>query len=278
MNHEMDYYLRMEKMPHIFCPGCSHGIAMQSIIRAVDDMGFDKNKTVVVSGIGCSSRIPGYLDFNTLHTTHGRALGFATGVKMAKPELEVIVVSGDGDATAIGGNHFIHACRRNIDLSLFVLNNNIYGMTGGQSSPTTFVGSRSTTAPYGHMEPEFDISGLAQAAGASFVARATAYHANQMTKLFEQAIKNKGFSVVEVLSDCPTYFGRKNRMPDPVDMLQWQKDCTYTAADAKRQPPEELEGKWMRGVLHNEPRPEYVERYLEVIERAGGANNGKKAH
>ena len=274
-HHEFDHYLRMNRMPHIFCPGCGHGIAMQSIIRAIDDLEMDKDNTVVVSGIGCSSRIPGYLDFNTLHTTHGRAIAFATGVKMVKPELNVLIVSGDGDATAIGGNHFIHACRRNINITLFLLNNNIYGMTGGQSSPTTFSGSKSTTAPYGHMEPEFDISGLAKAAGASFVARATCYHATQMTSLMKKAIKNDGFSVVEVLSDCPTYFGRKNRMPDPVDMLKWQNECTYTTADAKRLDPEELEGRYLRGVIHNEPRPEYTQMYQDVIRRAGGDTNGK---
>lgn len=269
-NKGFEHYLRMDKMPHIFCPGCGHGIAMQAIIRTIDDLQMDKDKTVIVSGIGCSSRIPGYLDFNTLHTTHGRALAFATGVKMAKPDLNVIVISGDGDATAIGGNHFIHACRRNIDITMFLLNNNIYGMTGGQSSPTTFVGCNSTTAPYGHMEPEFDISGLASAAGASFVARGTCYHATQLTSLMKKAVKNKGFSVVEVLSECPTYFGRKNKMADPVDMLHWQNDHTFTAADAKKKDPEELEGKFLRGVIKDTPKPEYTSRYKEIIEVAGG--------
>lgn len=271
MSSDFTQYLRMDKMPHIFCPGCGHGIAMASLLRAVGKLELDKNKVVVVSGIGCSSRIPGYLDFNTLHTTHGRAIPFATGVKMARPDLTVLIISGDGDSTAIGGNHFIHACRRNIDISLIVLNNNIYGMTGGQYSPTTFVGSRSTTSPYGHLEPEFDISGLAKSAGASYVARATCFHAQQMDKLFVDAVKNKGFSVVEVLCQCPTYFGRKNRIPEAIDMMRWQKEHTYTAAQAKKMNPEELEGKWMRGVIHNQPRPEYVESYLELIKRVGGS-------
>lgn len=270
-HHDFDYYLRMDKMPHIFCPGCGHGIAMQSIIRAIDDLELERDKTVIISGIGCSSRIPGYLDFNTLHTTHGRALAFATGIKMANPELNVLVVSGDGDATAIGGNHFIHACRRNIDITLFLLNNNIYGMTGGQSSPTTFQGAKSTTAPYGHMEPSFDISELAKSAGASFVARTTSYHATNMTSLMKKGINNKGFSVVEVMSDCPTYFGRKNKMPDPVDMLNWQKDCTYTAGERKRsENQEEFEDKFLRGVIHEAPREEYTEAYAKLIEKAGG--------
>ena len=267
MNHEIEYYLRMDKMPHIFCPGCGHGIAMNALIRAIDAEELDKDEVVVVSGIGCSSRIPGYLDFNTLHTTHGRAIPFSTGVKMARPDLKVIIVSGDGDATAIGGNHFIHACRRNIDITLLVLNNNIYGMTGGQYSPTTFVGARATTAPYGCLEPEFNISGLAQAAGATYVARGTCYHAQQMVKLIRDAIKNKGFSVVEVMSDCPTYYGRKNRIPTPIDMLQWQKEKTYTASEAKRaEDPSELEGRWLRGVIHSETRMEYTDRYQELID------------
>jgi len=271
VSHDLTYYLRMNKMPHIFCPGCGHGIAMGCILRAIDKEELDKNEVVVVSGIGCSSRIPGYLDFNTLHTTHGRAIPFATGIKMARPDLKVIVVSGDGDATAIGGNHFIHACRRNIDISLFVLNNNIYGMTGGQYSPTTFLGARATTAPYGNIDPEFDIAGLAVAAGASYVARATAYHALQMVKLMRDAIRNKGFSVVEVMSQCPTYYGRRNRMADPVDMINWQKEKTYTEAEAKKaESPEELEGKFLRGVIHHKERAEYCERYQELIDRVRG--------
>jgi 2-oxoglutarate ferredoxin oxidoreductase subunit beta len=275
MKNNFEHYLRMDRMPHIWCPGCSHGIAMQALIRAIDDLELDHDKTVIVSGIGCSSRMPVYLDFNTLHTTHGRALAYATGVKMANPELDVIVISGDGDSTAIGGNHFIHACRRNIDLTLLLLNNNIYGMTGGQSSPTTFVGSKSTTAPYGHIDPSFDISALAQAAGASFVARSTGYHTTQMALMVKKGIKNKGFSLVEMFSDCPTYFGRRNRMPDPVDMLKWQRDVTFTKGEAKKMDPEEMEGKFLRGVIHEEPRQEYTEAYKEVIKKAGGDTNGK---
>lgn len=272
MKRDLTSYLRMERMPHIFCPGCGHGIAMQALIRAIDKLQLDKDKVVVVSGIGCSSRIPGYLDFNTLHTTHGRALSFSTGIKMARPELTVIIVSGDGDATAIGGNHFIHSCRRNIDLNLFVLNNNIYGMTGGQYSPTTFSGARSTTSPHGNLEREFEICNLAKSAGASYVARATCYHAQQMVKLFADGIENKGFSVVEVMSGCPTYFGRKNRIPDPYEMLMWQKEHTYTAAEARKKPPEELEGKFQRGVIHHQPLPEYVQQYEELIERIRESN------
>lgn len=166
---------------------------LKAMLRAIDRLGWHKDEIVMVSGIGCSSRTPGYVDFNTVHTTHGRALAFATGIKMAKPELKVIVVSGDGDATAIGGNHFIHTARRNIDLTLVIFNNYIYGMTGGQYSPTTPVGSWGSTAPYGNLENPFDICGLAQAAGASYVARGTVYHAVQLDKLIEGAMRKKDF-------------------------------------------------------------------------------------
>ncbi|MCE5196042.1 MAG: thiamine pyrophosphate-dependent enzyme, partial [Negativicutes bacterium] len=169
-------FLREDKMPHIWCPGCGNGIVMQQVLRAIEELGLDVDKIVLVSGIGCSSRATGYLDFNTLHTTHGRALAFATGVKYANPELTVIVLTGDGDCTAIGGNHLIHACRRNIDLTTVVFNNSIYGMTSGQFSPMTPTGSYATTAPYGNIDRNFDLCKLGQAAGATYVARSTTYH------------------------------------------------------------------------------------------------------
>ena len=170
---DIQKYLRQTALPHIWCPGCGHGILLASILRAIDAQGLDQDKTVIVSGIGCSSRASGYMDFNTVHTAHGRALPFATGIKMANPELNVIVITGDGDATAIGGNHFIHAARRNIDLTTIIFDNNIYGMTGGQSSPLTPQSCRSTTAPFGHIERSFDIAKLSIAAGATYVARGT---------------------------------------------------------------------------------------------------------
>jgi 2-oxoglutarate ferredoxin oxidoreductase, beta subunit (EC 1.2.7.3) len=170
-------YLRhTKKFPNVWCAGCGIGIVLGAIIRAVDSLGLDKNDIAMVSGIGCTGRMPVYVDFNTLHTTHGRALAFATGLKLVRPEMRVIVVMGDGDALAIGGNHFIHAARRNIGLTAIVVNNATYGMTGGQYSPTTPLGALSTTAPYGHIEPPFQIAELAQCAGAAFVARSTVYH------------------------------------------------------------------------------------------------------
>ena len=168
-------------LPHIWCPGCGHGILLGSILRAIDKLQLEQDKTIIVSGIGCSSRASGYMNFNTVHTAHGRALPFATGIKLAHPELNVIVITGDGDATAIGGNHFIHACRRNIDLTTIIFNNSIYGMTGGQASPLTPHGAFATTAPYGQLDRPFDIAALAIAAGSTYVARGTAYHAMQLS-------------------------------------------------------------------------------------------------
>src|SRR5512147_114700 len=183
-------YLRHDKkFPHVWCPGCGIGTMLGALIRAIDRVGYEKDEVVLISGIGCSGRLPVYVDFNTLHTTHGRALTFATGVKLANPKLQVIVIMGDGDATAIGGNHFIHAARRNLNLTAIILNNNIYGMTGGQYSPTTPYGAKATTALYGNIEHSFSIAELAVTAGASFVARGTVYHATQLDKLIERAIR-----------------------------------------------------------------------------------------
>jgi 2-oxoglutarate ferredoxin oxidoreductase subunit beta len=260
-------YLRMDKMPHIWCPGCGNGIVLQAMIRAIDQLKLDKNNTVIVSGIGCSSRAPGYMDFNTLHTTHGRALAFATGVKVSKPELNVLVIMGDGDATAIGGNHFIHAARRNINLTAIVFNNNIYGMTGGQYSPLTPTGSRASTAPYGNIERNFDISKLAIAAGATYVARSTTYHANMLSKLIAKAIQNKGFSLVEAVSGCPIGFGRKNKMASPIKLLEWQKENSINVKVAEKLSSEEIAGKIVIGELHNSSAPEFCEEYAKMISR-----------
>lgn len=268
---DMFDYLRQDRMTHILCPGCGHGTAMNAIIKAAAHSGLDKDKTVFVSGIGCSSRIPGYLDFNTLHTTHGRALTFATGVKIARPELKVIVIMGDGDATAIGGNHFIHAARRNIDLTAIILNNNIYGMTGGQYSPTTGESNLASTAPYGCIEPDFDICKLAIAAGASYVARGTAYSVVPLSHMIERAFNHKGFSVIDVISQCPTYFGRKNKLGGAVDMLKRQKEMCVHLNDAKIMDQAELDGKIVWGeFLNQKNRKEYTDAYAEIIARAQG--------
>ena len=258
-------YLRERFFPHIWCPGCGHGMVLNGLLRAVEKLGLSKNEIVMVSGIGCSARITGYVDFHTLHTIHGRALAFATGVKMARPELNLIVPMGDGDALAIGGNHFIHAARRNIDITAIVMNNRIYGMTGGQFSPLSGENIRATTAPYLTIDPGFDVAELAKAAGATFVARTTTYHIQQMTEIIQQAILHKGFSVVEILSQCPTYFGRKNKIGDAVDMINYFKEnTTPIGSKAKKENPRLLE----RGVFVQKEMPEYCSQYAKVVEAA----------
>ncbi|MEW6014294.1 MAG: thiamine pyrophosphate-dependent enzyme [Candidatus Zixiibacteriota bacterium] len=262
------HYLRpKKKFPNVWCAGCGNGIVMGALIRAIDKLKLDKNDIVVVSGIGCSSRMPVYLDFNTLHTTHGRAIAFATGVKMAKPRLKVIVITGDGDAMAIGGNHFIHACRRNIDITVVLINNKIYGMTGGQFSPTTTAGAFATTAPFGNYEKQFDIVKLASAAGASYVARGTVYHEQQLEKLIEGAIVKKGFSLVEVVSNCHTYYGRLNREGDAVAMISWMKDHAMPIQAAVKLPPEKMVGKFVTGLIHETDATEFCEEYDKLVQR-----------
>jgi 2-oxoglutarate ferredoxin oxidoreductase subunit beta len=209
-----------------------------------------------------------YANFNTLHTTHGRALTFATGIKLANASLKVIVIMGDGDATAIGGNHFIHAARRNMDLTSIIINNQIYGMTGGQQSPTTPYGSITTTSPYGHIENTFSISELAIVAGASFVGRGTTYHAQLLDKLIEKAIMRKGFGVVEVMSNCHVQFGRRNMMGSPVKMMKWFRDHAVTVEKARQMSAQELEGNFTIGILAELEKPSFLERYQMVRERA----------
>lgn len=258
-------YLRERFFPHMWCPGCGHGTVLNSLLRAVEALELDKKNIVMTSGIGCSARISGYVDFHSLHTIHGRALTFATGVKLAKPELQVLVPMGDGDALAIGGNHFIHAARRNIDITAIVMNNRIYGMTGGQFSPLSGAGKKATTAPYLTIDSEFDVVKLASAAGASFVARSTTYHANEATQYLQKAIMHKGFSVVEILSQCPTHYGRKNKEGDAPDMLGIYKDTTAKlGSKALEKNPDLIP----RGIFVDEERPEYCEEYDKLIANA----------
>jgi 2-oxoglutarate/2-oxoacid ferredoxin oxidoreductase subunit beta len=267
--HSAYSYLRPTKrFPNVWCSGCGIGIVMGSLVRAIDRIGLDKDNIAVVSGIGCTGRMPVYLDFNTMHTTHGRALAFATGLKLARPELKVIVVMGDGDALAIGGNHFIHAARRNIGLSAIVVNNSIYGMTGGQYSPTTPMNSLATTAPYGNIEQPLPVCELAIAAGASYVARSTVYHTNELDRLLEQAIRKNGFSMVETVSYCHTTFGRINKLGAPVDMMKALKENSLSMSAAEKLAPEERAGKIVRGVLCDQDKPEYTELYQKIIDRA----------
>lgn len=262
-------YLRHhKKFPHVWCPGCGNGIILGSIIRAVERLNLQKNDVVFASGIGCSGRMSTYVDFNTIHTTHGRALTFATGIKLANPSLNVVIVMGDGDATAIGGNHFIHAARRNLDLTAIIINNQIYGMTGGQASPTTPYGASSTTSAFSNIEHAFSIAELAVAAGASFVARGTVYHAALLDRLIEKGIRKNGFSVVEVMSNCHVQFGRRNKMGDPVTMLKWLKNHAVTREDAPKMGPDSLDDMFTIGILADLDKPDYIAEYQKIRQNA----------
>ncbi len=271
MEEMIDKYFRPGRLPHIWCPGCGNGIVTGCIVKAVAKLDLPKDNVAVISGIGCSSRASGYLDFNTVHSAHGRALPVATGVKLADPNLTVLVVTGDGDATAIGGNHLIHAARRNIDMTVVLYNNNIYGMTGGQYSPLTPEHSKAATAPYGTIERSFDIAELVKAAGATFVARATTFHAPMLADLIAQGIEHKGFSLIEAITACPISFGRQNKMGGPADMIKWQRDHALPLAAFEKLSEEQKAGKFPIGVLYKaEGVKEYTEAYDELIAAAQG--------
>ncbi len=266
-----EYLRHHKKFPHVWCAGCGVGIVMGSVLRSVRKLELSQDDVAVVSGIGCTGRMSVYMDFNTMHTTHGRALAFATGLKLARPEMEVIVIMGDGDALAIGGNHFIHAARRNIGLTAIVVNNSIYGMTGGQSSPTTPIGAYSATAPYSHIEQSFPICELSMAAGAAFVARGTVYHVTELDRLIEQAIRKRGFAVVEAVSYCHTTFGRANNLKSPIEMMRLLKDNSITVQAAQEKGPDLSKGRIVRGVFLDEDKPEFTELYDQVIVQAHGS-------
>ena len=221
--HPYSKYLRAEMMPHIWCAGCGNGIVLNCFVHALDELKFDLDKLVVVSGIGCIGRTAGYVNADSFHTTHGRALAFATGVKLANPELEVVVISGDGDLFAIGGNHFIHAARRNMGIKVLCANNLNYGMTGGQQGPTTPLESITTTSPYGSIENPFNLVHLAAASGSTYVARWTTLHVRRLTQSIKKMLQKKGFSFVEVLAQCPEIYGRYNKMRSGLEMMSWFK-------------------------------------------------------
>ncbi len=258
-----------KRFPTIWCSGCGIGVVMGSLIRAIETLGIENDQVALVAGIGCTARMPVYMDFNTLHTTHGRALAFATGLKIARPEMKIIAIMGDGDALAIGGNHFIHAARRNIGITALVVNNSIYGMTGGQHSPTTPLDMRATTAPYGNVEPPFSVCDLAAAAGATYVARSTVYHVLELDKYLAQAISNDGFSVVEAVSYCHTTFGRINKLGSAADMMRALKETSISKAayDKLTQEERARNTKTVRGVLHTRRRPEFTSVYAALVDR-----------
>ena len=274
--------MRIDHLPHIWCPGCGNGTIMRDVAVAVQeliddpDSGITRENVVMVSGIGCSSRAAGYLDFNSIHTTHGRAIAFATGIKLANPKLNVIVLTGDGDCSAIGGNHLIHAARRNLGLTVICFNNDIYGMTGGQYSPTTPSGDKATTAPYGNMDRPFDIAQLASGAGAAFAARGDVYHVRETIAIIKEAITHRGFSLVDVYSICPTYYGRKNKKGDAVEMLNWQKENLIPTARYYSMSENERADKKLIGILSYNDYPEYTQEYAKVIAAAQGKKGGAK--
>jgi len=263
-------YLRLDLFPHFMCPGCGHGIALRALLWAIHDQGIDKDKLAVVCGIGCSGRVGGYIDANTFHTTHGRPLAYATGLKMARPDLHVVVITGDGDCLAIGGNHLIHAARRNLDITCLMLNNEIYGMTGGQGSPTTPRDRFTTTTPAGNREPVFDACKLAEAAGAGYVGREVTIHLPRLRDLIAGGLAHKGFSFIEVMSDCTEVNGRKNDLGSSPEMVLGQ---TRTM----RPPDYEYDSNVVdhpfrpsglhTGVFVQSDRPEYGAAYRDMSEK-----------
>jgi len=221
--HPLERFLRHGMIPHIWCEGCGNGVILNCFVHALEEMKIDLNKVVVVSGIGCIGRLSGYTNTDSYHTTHGRAIAFATGAKVANPELKVVVISGDGDLFAIGGNHFIHAARRNVDIQVICANNFNYGMTGGQYGPTTPLDAWTTTTPYGNIEHPFNLVHLAAASGAVYVARWTTLHVRRLTESIKKVLQKTGFSFIEVITPCPEIYGRRNKMATGIDMMNWFK-------------------------------------------------------
>jgi 2-oxoglutarate/2-oxoacid ferredoxin oxidoreductase subunit beta len=270
--HPLHRFIRPSVVGTTNCPGCGNGIAAQAILRAMDELALTMDDFVFVSGIGCSAWIPSpYFNADVLHTTHGRPIAFALGIKMGLPEKKVMVVSGDGDLTAIGGNHLIHNARRNVDMIVICLNNGIYGMTGGQAAPTTPMGLKTTTTPYGTFENPFDISRLVIAAGASFVARWTTHQARQLTSSIKKAMQRKGFSFLEVITQCPVQFGKKTGSGSAVQMMREYKENSIPAKEAEKLSEKELQGKIVVGEFVNKELPEMVEEVQKMKERASGA-------
>jgi 2-oxoglutarate ferredoxin oxidoreductase subunit beta len=272
MAFNYDKYLRVNKMPTLWCCGCGDGVILKATIRAIEKMGWDLDKEVcVVSGIGCSGRFSSYIDCNTVHTTHGRTVAYATGIKLAKPHAHVIVVAGDGDGLAIGGNHTIHGCRRNIDLNFILINNFIYGLTNSQTSPTTPRGMWTVSQKNGNIDPTFNASNLAIGAGASFVARESMIDPKKLEKILVKAFSHKGFSFVEVLSNCHINLGRKNKMLSAIDNLAWIDSITLPLKKWEAlEDPIEKENILPTGVLRQVEQEEYCDMYKEIQDAAQG--------
>jgi len=264
--HPGDRFLKPGRIPHIWCPGCGLGIVLSAFIKSIETQEIPIDRCTVVSGIGCTGRAAGYLNMDTYHTTHGRAIPFATGLKLAKPELEVVVFSGDGDLFAIGGNHFIHAARRNIDLTVICVNNFNYGMTGGQAGPTTHRSARTTTTPYGNCEYPFNLAHLAYASGAVYVARWTTFHARYLIESIRRCLVKKGFKFIEVIAPCPTGYGRPNKLGSGLEQMKFYRDNSVIsdqvpAADEGM----DLKGPLIIGTFVDREKPTFYERYREEV-------------
>jgi 2-oxoglutarate ferredoxin oxidoreductase subunit beta len=261
----MDAYLREDRIPHIWCPGCGLGIILHSFLRGLLKSGLPLDKVAVVSGIGCTGRAAGYVKLDSFHTTHGRGIPFATGLKLAKPELKVVVFSGDGDLVAIGGNHLIHAARRNVDMTVICVNNFNYGMTGGQLGPTTPLTARTPTSPYGNPEPPFNIPYLVAASGAVYVARWTAMHVRWLEKSVSEALLKRGFSLVEVISPCPTVYGNMNRQPTGLDQMRYYREKSVVRNGANPKNVDiSLNGEIIVGRFVDIERPTFSDRQEEI--------------
>jgi 2-oxoglutarate/2-oxoacid ferredoxin oxidoreductase subunit beta len=272
--HPLSKYIRKGAQTHSHCPGCGNGIIAQSFLRAIDKVGISKEKIVCVAGIGCSGWIPSpFFDVDTLHVTHGRPIAFATGVKLGNPELEVVVFTGDGDASAIGGNHLIHAARRNIGVKVICVNNMIYGMTGGEVAPTTPRGMKTTTTPFGNLERPFDLSKLVIAAGGTYVARWTTYHVTSLVESMSRVLTRNGFAFLEVLSHCPVHFGRRIGITNPVEMMLWFQRQSVTVEKSQEMTTEELSGKFVVGKFQDIEVPELTGLYAELFEAASRESN-----
>jgi len=267
----VEQYLRMERMPHIWCPGCGIGTTVNCFAHALETSELDLQKVAIVSGIGCTGRVAGYINLDSFHTTHGRAIPFATGLKLANPELKVVVYSGDGDLTAIGGNHFIHAARRNLDMTVILINNFIYGMTGGQVAPTTPLTATATTTPYGNFEQPFNLPYLAESCGAVYVARWTSYHVRHVAKAIKEALGKKGFSFVEILAPCPTLYSRRNKLGDGLDQMIYYKENSEIKNNVDTKTVSlDFQGKIVVGKFVDVERPTYLDAMNEYYQKKFG--------
>lgn len=266
-----DDYLVKRKLPLFWCSGCGNGNVLGAILRSFAKLELDPKKTVVVTGIGCWGKADDYINTNTFHGTHGRALAFATGIKLANPELTVLALMGDGDGATIGGNHLIHTARRNVDITAIIVNNLNYGMTGGQYSGTTPLNSTTVTSPYGHVEQAFDLCALVSAAGAPYVARGTVYGIVQLEKLITEAIRKKGFSFVDVIAPCPTHYGRANGMKTAPQMLNWIKEHSISIKQAEKLPEQDLADKFVLGTFVNRDKEDYTTKYAKVMKIASNS-------